>query len=128
MIAAHMDAIGMQVSYICDGFLHITNIGGIDIRVLPGAQVTVHATGSGEELPAVIAMPSVRLLPEGDGDGVIAMKHLLVDTGLTQREVQKKVRVGDLVSFANDPMELSGEMVSGHTVDNRSVAAFNDMP
>src|SRR5215510_14986506 len=35
MIATHMDAIGMMVSKVNDGFLHITNLGGIDIRVLP---------------------------------------------------------------------------------------------
>src|SRR5688572_23606340 len=46
MIATHMDAIGMQVSKIVDGFLHITNLGGVDVRVLPGAAVTVHASGS----------------------------------------------------------------------------------
>ena len=124
MIAAHMDAIGLRVSKIRNGFLHITNIGGIDIRVLPGAEVTVHASGSGEELPAVIAMPAARLLPETENtDGVIAMKHLLVDTGFTPREVEQKVRVGDLVSFANEPMELAGEMISGHSVDNRSSVA-----
>src|SRR5262245_19442131 len=38
MIAAHMDAIGMMVTKITDGFLYITNVGGIDVRVLPGAQ------------------------------------------------------------------------------------------
>ena len=125
MIASHMDAIGLQVSKIRDGFLHVTNVGGIDIRVLPGLEVTVHASGSDEELPGVIAMPSARLLPESDGDGVIAMKHLLVDTGLTLREVERKVRVGDLVSFANEPLELAGDVISGHSVDNRaSVAAL----
>ena len=65
-----MDAIGLQVSYIQDGFLHITNLGGIDIRVLPGLEVTVHASGSGEELPGVIAMPPAQLLPDSEGDGV----------------------------------------------------------
>jgi len=125
MLAAHMDAIGLQVSRIKDGFLHITNLGGIDIRVLPGLEVTVHASGSGEDLPAVIAMPSARLLPESEGEGVVPMKHLLVDIGLTPREVEKKVRVGGLVSFANKPMELSGDVISGHSVDNRaSVAAL----
>ena len=123
MIATHMDAIGMQVSRIRDGFLHITNLGGIDIRVLPGLEVLVHASGSGEELPAVIAMPSARLLPEGDADEAVAMKHLLVDTGLTPREVEKKVRIGDLVSFANEPLELAGDLVSGHSVDNRAAVA-----
>lgn len=123
MIATHMDAIGMQVSRIRDGFLHITNLGGIDIRVLPGLEVIVHASGSSEDLPAVIAMPSVRLLPEGDADEAVAMKHLLVDTGLTPREVEKKVRIGDLVSFANGPVELAGDLVSGHSVDNRAAVA-----
>lgn len=125
MIATHMDAIGMQVSTIKDGFLHITNIGGIDVRVLPGAEVTVHASGSDEELPGVIAMPPARLLPESEKDAAVGMKYLLVDTGLTPREVERKVRVGDLVSFANEPVELTGSMVAGHSVDNRaSVAAL----
>lgn len=124
MIATHMDAIGMMVTKITEGFLHITKIGGIDVRVLPGALVTVHAS-SGEELPAVIAMPSTKLLPEAAGDGALEINYLLVDTGLTPLEVNRKVRVGDLVSFANEPMELAGDLISGHTLDNRaSVAAL----
>jgi endoglucanase len=124
MIATHMDAIGMRVTKITDEFLHITNVGGIDVRVLPGAPVTVH-TDNGDELTGVIAMPSIKLLPESTRDGVLEMKYLLVDTGLMAREVQRKVRVGNLVSFANEPMELAGDILSGHTVDNRaSVAAL----
>jgi tetrahedral aminopeptidase len=125
MIATHMDAIGMRVSKIVDGFLHITNVGGIDVRVLPGAVVTVHATENDEELPAVVVMPPAQFLPESVGEGFATINDLLVDTGLTPREVEKKVRVGDLVSFANEPFELAGEVISGHTVDNRaSVAAL----
>jgi endoglucanase len=125
MIATHMDAIGMRVSKIIDGFLHITNVGGIDVRVLPGAEVIVHASGSDEELPAVIAMPPARFLPESVGAGVVAINYLLVDTALIPRDVERKVRVGDLVSFANEPFELAGDVISGHTVDNRaSVAAL----
>jgi putative aminopeptidase FrvX len=125
MIAAHMDAIGMRVSKIVDGFLHITRVGGVDVRVLPGAAVTVHASGSDEELPAVIVMPPARFLPESVGDGFLAINYLLVDTGLLPREVEKKVRVGDLISFANEPVELAGEVISGHSLDNRaSVAAL----
>jgi endoglucanase len=125
MIAAHMDAIGMRVSKIVDGFLHITNIGGIDLRVLPGAEVIVHATGSHKELPAVVVLPPARFLPESAGDGFPGIEHFLVDTGLLPREVNRQIHVGDLVSFANEPFELAGGVVSGHTVDNRaSVAAL----
>lgn len=124
MIATHMDAIGMRVSQVVDGFLRITNVGGIDVHVLPGAEVTVHAS-SGADLPAVIAMPSSKLLPESAGDDALEIGYLLVDTGLTPREVERKVKVGDLVSFASEPMELAGDILSGHTIDNRaSVAAL----
>ena len=124
MIATHMDAIGMRVTKIVDGFLHITHVGGIDVRVLPGAEVMVHASGSNQEIPGVVILPPARFLPESVGDKIL-MEHLLVDTGLLPREVQRNVRVGDLVSFANPPLELAGEILSGHSVDNRaSVAAL----
>src|SRR6266540_2477558 len=94
MIATHMDAIGMRVASIVDGFLYITNVGGIDVRVLPGAEVTVHASGSAEELPAVVVMPPARFLPESVGNGFPTIDHFFVDTGLLPREVERKVHVG----------------------------------
>lgn len=125
MIATHMDAIGMQVSGIVDGFLHIASVGGVDVRVLPGAEVTVHASGSGEELPAVVVMPPARFLPESSRSGFPDIPYLLVDTGLLPRDVQKQVQIGDPVSFANPPMDLAGDVISGHSLDNRaSVAAL----
>lgn len=115
----------MRVSGIVDGFLRITNVGGIDVRVLPGAEVKVHASESGEELPAVVVMPPARFLPESAGSGVPGIEHLFVDTGLLPRNVERKVRVGDLISFANEPLELAGDVLSGHSMDNRaSVAAL----
>ncbi|HNB37321.1 MAG TPA: M20/M25/M40 family metallo-hydrolase [Anaerolineales bacterium] len=125
LIATHMDAIGMLVTRIVDGFLYITNVGGIDSRVLPGTPVTVHASGTKEELYGVIVLPPASLLPEGEGSGVVPMKYLFVDTGLTPGDVSKRVRVGDRVSFGTEPVDLAGGCVSGHTLDNRaSVAAL----
>src|SRR5258708_38526025 len=43
MIAAHMDAIRLMATQIVDGFIHITEFGGIDQRVLPGTPRVVHA-------------------------------------------------------------------------------------
>ncbi len=125
MIATHMDGIGLMVSRIVDGFLYLASIGGVDPRVLPGTPVTVHASGSGEELYGVVVMPPATLLPEGKGQGGIGLGYLLIDTGLTPSEVAKRVRVGDLVSFNTEPVEMSGGLISGHTLDNRaSVAAL----
>ena len=57
-----------MVSSMKDGFLHITEVGGIDPRVLPGQMVTVHATGGRqgkEDLPGLIVQPPRHLLPPG---------------------------------------------------------------
>ncbi len=121
MLAAHMDAIGLMVTDIQDGFLRFTEIGGIDSRILPGQLVTVHGR---QDLPGIIAIPAAHLLPKDATSAVVAMQYLVVDTGLREAEVNKQVRIGDAISFANPPIELSGETLSGHTLDNRvSVAA-----
>jgi endoglucanase len=125
LISAHMDSIGLMVSRIADSFLHVTNIGGVDPRVLPGTPVTVHASKTGEELYGVIVMPPATLLPEGKGSGVIGLPYLLIDMGLTPAEVAKRVEIGDRISFATEPVEMSGGLLSGHSLDNRaSVAAL----
>jgi len=127
LIATHMDAIGLMVSRILDGFLYVTNIGGVDPRVLPGTPVIVHASGSGknEELYGVVVMPPANLLPDGKAVGAVALQYLLIDTGLTPRDVAKRVCIGDIVAFGTEPVEMTGGYVSGHTLDNRaSVAAL----
>jgi endoglucanase len=122
MLAAHMDAIGLMVAQIEDGFLRITPIGEVDPRILPGQSVIVHAK---EDLPGVVVMPHTRLLAPGEGNGVLDFPHLFVDVGLLPSKVLNLVRVGDLVSFGTEAVEMSGETLSGHSIDNRaSVAAI----
>ena len=121
LLSAHMDAIGLMVTQIQDGFVRFTEIGGVDPRILPGQQVIVHGR---HEIAGVVVQPPERLLPPGNGDKPVAMEYLYVDTGLLPEEVQQLVRTGDLISFATLPLELSGETLAGHSLDNRaSVAA-----
>lgn len=122
LVSTHMDAIGMMVTQIVDGFIRFTEIGGLDPRVLPGQPVTVHGR---EDLPGVITQPRAPLLPPGVRDNAIPMENLFIDTGLLPREVERLVRVGDVISFAQPPLDLTGETMAGHTMDNRtSVAAL----
>jgi len=120
VLSAHMDAIGMMVTGIQDGFLRFTDIGGVDPRILPGQIVIVHGR---EDLPGLIVQPAKALLPASEWEKTVSMAHLLIDTGLLPREVVRKARVGDLVSFAQPPMETSGETLSGHSLDNRASVA-----
>lgn len=123
LLAAHMDAIGLMVSHIVDGFLHVVEVGGLDHRVLPGQMVTVHGR---QDLPGMIVQPPPNLLPEYlDADDPVPLEFLLVDVGLRPPQVERLVRAGDLVSFAQPPIELSADLLAGHSLDNRaSVAAL----
>lgn len=122
LIAAHMDAIGLMVTDIADGLLRITSVGSIDVRVLPGQVVTVHGR---EDLPGVVAHLPSHMLPDMVQKKAIPLEHLFVDTGLPAARMNRLVRVGDLVSFAQPPVETLGETLVGHTMDNRvSVVAL----
>ncbi len=121
LLAAHMDAIGLMITRVQDGFLRFTEIGGIDSRLLPGMRVTVQGK---RELPGVIVMPRDTLLPERKSNAPVEMKYLFIDVGLSPQETAELVSLGDLVSFAQEPMELPTEIITGHSLDNRaSVAA-----
>ena len=122
LLAAHMDAIGLMVTNITpEGLLGFTEIGGVDPRILPSMPVVVHARSG--DLPGVVALPSDRLLPPAVRGKPAHLEHLLVDTGLAPAEVHRQARVGDLISFGTDPLELSGDTLVGHSLDDRAAVA-----
>ena len=123
MLAAHMDAIGLMVTGREGEFLRVTQIGGIDARVLPGQVVTVHGR---RDLPAVVVLPPPFLLPKARRDNVAPVTELLIDTGLPAERLGELVRTADLVSFAQPPLELLNEHLAAKSLDNRaSVAALS---
>jgi putative aminopeptidase FrvX len=120
MVATHMDAIGLMVNAIIDGFLRVVAIGGIDVRVLPGQMVTVHGR---QELPGIIVQTPARFLPTHAQGGIVSLEYLLVDVGLLPDDVARQVRIGDPVSFAQPPLIIGDETLVGHTLDNRAGVA-----
>ncbi|MBI3762405.1 MAG: M20/M25/M40 family metallo-hydrolase [Chloroflexi bacterium] len=126
MIAAHMDAIGMMVTKVDGAFLRITEIGGVDARVMLGQPVLVHAANAREPLPAVVGSRPPHILTAAEKDKVIPLDQLFVDPGLPADEVARLVRVGDLISFAQPPFEMQGDYLVAKSLDNRaSVAAVS---
>ncbi len=117
MLATHMDAIGLMVAGYAGDCLRITSIGGVDSRVLPGQMVTVHGR---EDLPGLVAQPPANLIPHGNSEKSVPMEYLLVDVGLSAEEIRQKVRVGDVISFAQEPLEMGKDTLAGHSLDNRA--------
>jgi putative aminopeptidase FrvX len=125
MLAAHMDEIGLMVSGLEEGFLRIAPVGGIDERQLLAQPVIVHGSVGGEHaLPGVVASVPPHLVPKQERKKVVPFEKLFIDVGLPAEELEKRVRVGDLVSFRQAALDLKGDLVTGKAMDNRaSVAA-----
>lgn len=122
MIAAHMDAVGLVVRKIEDGYLLIRSVGGIDERILPGQAVIVHGR---KEIPGVVQMLPDRLMPSNLANEPLRFSRLFVDTGFTQKELEKYVQIGDVISFAQPPILFRDDYIAGHSLDNRaSIAAL----
>ncbi|MGA2640768.1 MAG: M20/M25/M40 family metallo-hydrolase [Spirochaetia bacterium] len=97
MLTAHMDEIALMVSQIEEGFL----------RELPGIVVSV---------PPHFTDPADREKP-------VPLDKLFIDVGLSPREVESLVHVGDLVTIRARWTELSGGYASCKSMDDRAAVA-----
>ncbi|MBN1135293.1 MAG: M42 family metallopeptidase [Anaerolineae bacterium] len=117
MLAAHMDEIGLIVREVEDGFIHFSQVGGYDDRVLPGQEVVVHGR---RELTGIIGTAPPHVLPQAERNKPIPADKLLIDVGLPPEEVNRLVRVGDLITMKCDLVELQGGLVASKAMDNRA--------
>lgn len=120
MLAGHMDEIGLMVTKLEKGFLHFTSVGGFDERVLLGQEVTVH---SRKDLPGIIGSRPPHVLPQEEREKTIALDKLFIDVGLGEEELERFVRVGDLVTLRREFTQLQGSLVAGKAFDDRAAVA-----
>ncbi len=95
MIAAHMDEVALMVRYLePDGFLRVTNLGGLNPAQLLSQRVLLHGR---KKLRGVIGTLPVHMGKEEPPK----MEDLYVDVGATNREQLEKlgVRPGTPVTF-----------------------------
>ncbi len=100
MMSAHMDEIGLMVTYISDeGFLSVAAVGGVDAAILPGMRVDVHASNSLEPLRGVVGRKPIHLISPDERKTVTSLDKLVIDLGLSPKKVKKLVCVGDVITF-----------------------------
>lgn len=98
MLAGHIDEIGFMVTYITDdGYCAFAPIGGHDPQILPGMRVDVH-TKTGV-LRGVLGRLPIHLLEDEERKAVVKMHKMFIDLGLSAKDVKKKVRIGDPVTY-----------------------------
>lgn len=115
VLDAHIDQIGMIVTYITDeGFVKIGNLGGIDRRLLPAQQVVIH--GKRDVKGVICSVPPH--LSSGKNE-VISFSDAAVDTGMTKLELEEIVSYGDTITFDVKCRSLIGSRITGGALDDR---------
>ncbi len=118
MLDAHIDRIGLIVTYIDDeGFIKAEPVGGIDLRTLAGNVVTVYGK---EELTGVICTVPPHLSRDNKA---LTREAVWIDTALPVRQVRELVQQGDSVLVCSAYTELLGNKISCSALDNRAGCA-----
>jgi endoglucanase len=117
MLAAHMDEIGLMVSGFEGSFLRFHTVGGVDLRTLPGQEVTVHGV---QPLPGIVASLPPHVLSPEERSKPVPLDKLFIDVGLDAETVRQRVHVGDLITMRRDFLPLAGNYVSGKAFDDRA--------
>lgn len=118
LLAAHMDRIGFLVKRIePGGFLRVTPVGGFDPRTLPGKEVVVHGR---KAVVALFGTKPPHLQKKGESDKVVPLDELYLDTGRTEAEVRRLVRIGSMVTLRQPPVDLLGGRLASPGMDDRA--------
>lgn len=120
LLDAHIDEIGMIVTYITDeGFLKVANCGGIDNRVLLAQQVDIFCKTKTIKGVIISSPPHI----EKDDTVVPEIDDLYIDIGMSKAHAEKIVSLGDKVSIRNELVSLQGNVVTSNALDNRAGVA-----
>lgn len=119
MLSAHMDEIGLMVTYIDDeGFLSVSAVGGVDAAILPGLRVDVHASEG--SVRGVVGRKPIHLIDADDRKKVTPIDQLVIDLGLPPEQVKKSVRVGDTITFGVGFERFGSDMAVSRAFDDKA--------
>jgi len=122
LIDTHFDEIGMMVTEIKDGgFVSVTNIGGLDMRIMQAAEVVIY--GEGKDIYGVITSTPPHLTKPTEVRKLKEIDALYIDTGYSKEELEKYVHIGTPVGFRPIYRELMNNCITGKSFDCKSCSA-----
>lgn len=119
MIAGHCDQIALMVEYVDDnGFLYVQPIGGWDMQVLLGQNLTVW-TAAGP-IPGVVARRAIHLMTNEERNKVPQFTDVWIDAGFDDgKQAREAVRPGDPVTFALGYRPLRNDKAAAVAMDDK---------
>lgn len=122
LVDAHIDGIGLMVTQICDGgFLKFSTVGGIDTRILSGADVTVYGK---ERVRGVIGSLAPHLMSAEEAKKNPTVDKLYIDTGLDKEFLEENTPIGSPVGFTYPVVELLNNRMVSAGLDNKASVAI----
>lgn len=121
MLAGHCDEVGFMVKHISEeGYISFASIGGVDIHLAPARRVVIH--GSHGPLLGVIGKKPIHLMDPKERDSQKLEWHKLwVDIGAKDRkDAEKRVSLGDPITFPEGFEVISGSRVIGRGFDDKA--------
>ena len=117
LVSAHMDEVGLIVTgHTEDGFLKVTQAGGIDTRVLISKRVLV----GDDNIPGVIGAVAIHLQSAADRARVMGYRDICVDIGAKSKgEAEGKAPKGTYISFDTPYVEYGEGYACGKAFDDR---------
>ncbi len=117
MACAHMDEVGLMVSWVRDdGLIDFQTVGGIDARVLASKRVFIGKN----RVPGVIGAKAIHLQSEDEYHSVMGVDKLHIDIGAENAEEAKKlVKIGDYAVFDTAPELFGDGCVCAKALDDR---------
>lgn len=120
MLAGHCDQIALMVRYIStEGFLYVSSLGGIDVGALHASKVTVHSeTGP---IAGIIGRKPIHMQSADERDKTKNdIEKIWIDIGARgKREAEKRVKIGDTVTFELGVLELGNNLFSAPGLDDK---------
>ena len=122
MLDGHVDEIGLMVKHIdSNGFLYFQRIGGVDPGLLRSKRVNIHNERG--VVRGVIGAMAIHLQEKDKEQKAPKMHELYIDIGASDtKSAQKKVAVGDPVTFVDDFEMLDANIAVARAFDNRAGA------
>ena len=119
MLAGHCDEVGFMVRYISEeGFIHFAPIGGVDAQLVPGQKVHLH-TSRGAVL-GVVGKKAIHMMEAEERKKVLQFHQQWIDIGARSRaEAEKRVSIGDPITFAATFERLQGALVVARGFDDK---------
>lgn len=120
MLIAHIDEIGMMVTYVDpSGFIHFNKLGGVDSQLLQGHNVTI--LHEGNCVKGSIGSLPIHMKNKDAQKNIPDISDMWIDIGAASREeVLQKVQIGDPIVVDSGINILSDNVISCRACDDKA--------